>query len=420
MKVQVQDTLKAPTDWRELDSRNWYLEPARPLPVSVGGQDNERGYFHKLCVQGMLLTGDHHSVKHLIDGCEVTSWSDDPEDEQTHPDWNPNDPKEWWFRAHVIRFRELSPNDELGGAITPHTTRVLYAGKRVLEEWMNNSPNGYQDMILKPWEEFVKPPLNLTRHGIWVSDELEVKHEEMLSPPNWRSWGEHLDPKELDREGLVKPQHAQGRMSPPKGTITYFLRDTDQASGVHVATSGLENEMNSTAGASETEASANYAPGVNRLEFLWTTLASNPNDADWPNGLYECQTDCSAIGLDMSYGLLTLGASDGHFANVDSGLTTDNETWTQDEGAFTAATLNMASNTIDPASGAASDRFEVLVAGARAAGCHGNQTFIMRYSSDAFGRGPWAAPDGEDEEWAGTLGFGQQEPVREKNEIVEY
>lgn len=418
MKIYIQDTLRNPTDWREVDSSNWHLEPARPLPTSVGGVDNDRGYFHKLCVQGIVLTGDHHSVKHLIDGCEVTSWSDDPEDDQDHPDWNPSDPVEWWYRAHVIRFRDLAPNEKLGGAITPHTTRILYAGRRVLEEWEKNSPNGYQDMVLRPWREFVRPASNLTRHGIWVPDELELIHEKRLSPPNWRAWGEHLDPGELDKNGLVKPQYAQGRMSSPKGTITYFLRDTDQASGVHVVTH--ENEMNNTVGGGETENSATFSAGTDNLEFLWSTLSGNPNDADWPNGAYECQTNCSAIGQDMSYGLLTLGGAAGHFANVDSGLTSDNESWVQDEGAFTTATLNLASNTIDPASGASGDRFECLIAGARAAGCHGNQTFTITYDSDSFARGPWTAPSASDEEWAGTQGQGQQEPVREKNEVVSY
>lgn len=396
MKICIHDTLKNPTDWREIDSSNWHLESARPLPVGGEVIDNQRGWYHKLCIQGIGLTGDHHAVKHLPDGCVVTSWSDDPEDDQDHPSWSPADPKEWWYRAHVIRFRKLAPNEKLGGAITPHTDRILYAGKRVLEEWIANSPNGYQDMILKPWVEFIPPALDIIRHGIWVPDALQIEHEEKRSGQNWRAWGDHLDPSELDENGLVKSQYDQGRMSPPKGTITYFLRDTDQVSGVHVASSGMENVMNDTAGSSETEASATYSAGVDRLEFLWTTVGGAPNDGDWPNGLYECQTDCSAIDGDMSYGLLTLGGSSGHFANVDSGLTTDNETWQQTQGAFTVATLNLASNTIDPASGAAGDRFECLLAGARAAGCHGNQTFTMRYTADAFGRGPWTAPIGID------------------------
>lgn len=321
----------------------------------------------------------------------------------------------------MIRFRELAPNEKLGGAITPHTTRVLYAGKRVLEQWTNNSPNGYQDMILKPWEEFVLPALGLTRHGIWVSDELEVKHEEVLSLPNWRAWGEHLDPSELDENGLLKPQYEQGRMSPPQGTITYFLRDTDQASNTHVVTnSGNENEMNDTAGASETEISSNFSAGQEKLEFLWSTLADNPNDADWPNGLYECQTDCSAIGADMSYGQLNLGGSIGHFARPNAALTSEFQVGTQTQGAFTTATLNLGSLTVDPAAGLASDRFECLLSGQRAAGCHGNQTFTMRYTSDAFARGPWTAAGAPDEEWAATEGKGTQEPVREKNEIVSY
>lgn len=392
MKVCIADTLKDPADWRAVDSADWINQPSRPLPDLVGGLDNERGYIHRLCVQGIILTGDHHAVKHLIDGCEVTSWSDDPEDDQNHPDWLPSDPPEWWYRAHVIRFRELAPDENLGGAINTNTTRVQYAGKRALEEWLKASPQGYDRMLLKPWEEFVPPALNLTRHGIWVADELQTRHEDILSLSNWRAWGEHLDPSELDENGLLRPQHEQGRMSPPQGTITYFLRDIDQAT-FHTSVTN-ENEMNDTAGTGQTEASRNFSAGASSLEFVWTTLADNPNVVDWPLGLYECQTDCSAIGADMSYGLTSAGAVLGHFGSVDAALTDDNFLWVQTQALFTAAGLNLGSQTVNLVAGLASDRFECLVAGIRASGCHGNQSFTMRYNSDSFGRGPWTAPTG--------------------------
>lgn len=416
MRVDVQDALLTPENWRSVDSRDYGNEPAKPAPVGGEIIDGQKGWGCRLCVQGIRFTSDHNAVKHLIDGCEVTSWSDDPDDEQDHPLWSPNDPQEWWFRAHVVRFRDLAPDPNLGGAINTNTTRILYAGRRIKEEWEKKSPQGYHNLIIRPWEEFIPPAPNITRHGIWLPDDLHAAHEKILSRQNWRAWGEKLDPAELDANGLVKAQYEQGRMSPPKGTTTYFLRDTDQASAVHVtATSTNENAMSGTAGASETETSSNLAASEDNLEFLWTTVSGAPNDGDWPNGLYECQTDCSAIDGDVSYGLLTLGGSAGHFANVNFSLSTDNESWTQDQGAFTAATLNLASHTIDPASGAAGDRFECLVAGARAAGCHGNQTFTMQYTSDAFARGPWVAAADESED-AGIVPLSQ--PVIEPLEII--
>ncbi len=393
MKVCYQPTLATPGDWLECDSADWDQLDKRPKPV--GGEDinHAKGYIHRVCIQGMSGSGDHYAVKHLGDDCQLITWTDDFEDEQEHPRWKPTDPKEWWYFAHVIHFRPLAPDPELGGAINTNITRTLFGGKRILEEWKLNGP--VKNMDFQPFSKFVKPRTGLVRHGIWVPDELDLLHGSKLSLGDWRNWGQHLEPNELDENGLLKPQHEQGRFAPKQGTITYFQRDTDRASGVHATVDIThENELNSSAGASETEVSSNYTVGTDKLEFLFTTASGQPNDADWPNGAYECQLDITNFDTNITCGLLTLGGSAGHFANVDSGLTTDNETWTQTQAAFGTAGLNLASRTLDPASGAAGDRFECLIAGARSAGCHGNRTFTLRYSSDAFARGPWTPAAG--------------------------
>jgi hypothetical protein len=392
MKVFVQWTTDKPDDWTAINAEDWAYTAQRPQPV--GGEDinSQPGYIHRVCIQGMSSSGDHHSVRMIGDDVELTSWTDDPDDEPSSRFYDPRDPIEWWYHAQVIRFRPLAPDPELGGAINTNITRVVYGGKKYMEY---SAQVPLQGVVFKPWEEFVLPNPDVTRHGIWVPDALDLEHCGKTSLADWRQWGQHLDPIELEEEtGLLKSQFDQGRFKPKQGTRTQFLRDTDRISAVHAVPTGTENAMSATAGASETEASPNLTASSDALCFAWTSDSTFPNDANWPNGIYECQTDCTNVDTNVSYGLLTLGGSAGHFANVNSGLTAENETWTQDESAFTTSGLNMASNTIDPAAGNASDRFEVLVAGARSAGCHGNRTFTIRYSSDSFARGPWVEASG--------------------------
>ncbi len=390
MKVCYQPTLAEPGDRVEIDSADWHRVPKRPQPVGGEVIDDRSGYCTEVCIQGMSSTGDHHVVKDLPNGeCELTSWTDDLEDDPGHPLARDDDPPEHWFHAHVIRFRPLAPDLRFGGAINTHIDRVCYGGKRFLEEWAKNGP--YQDIIFRPWSEFV-PPTEDVAHGIWMPDELEGLHVAARSLSGWRDWGEHLDSSELDAGGRVLSQHVQGRMSPPRGTLTQFQRDTARTTSAHVVGGAPnENTMEATAGTGETQMSANMSSGADILAYVFSSDSSFPNVADWPNGLYECQLDVTNFDTNISCGLLTLGGSVGHFANVDSGLTADNETWQQTQGAFTVAGLNLASQTIDPASGAAGDRFECLIAAARSAGCHGNRTMTLQFTSDAFCRGPWVA-----------------------------
>lgn len=174
-------------------------------------------------------------------------------------------------------------------------------------------------------------------------------------------------------------------------TKTYFQRDTDLATGIHVDTH--EDRLDAAAGTGQTESISLAGGDIGHLVF--TTPAGEPNSADWPNGTYRAQLDCTVAGADIGYGLLVgsfpNGTRDGHWARVDSGLTAHQGTvWRQSEVAFTGTGLKLATQTQDPAAGADADRLEVRVGAGRAASLN-SQTLTLRYSSDAFVDGPWVA-----------------------------
>ena len=83
MKLLVQWTARDPTDWIEIDSREWPVQPKRPVPQAgaLGARDNTPGHPYRLNVQGVEFTGDHYAVETLPNGdCRVFCWNDDPGD----------------------------------------------------------------------------------------------------------------------------------------------------------------------------------------------------------------------------------------------------------------------------------------------------------------------------------------------------
>jgi hypothetical protein len=143
-------------------------------------------------------------------------------------------------------------------------------------------------------------------------------------------------------------------------SITYYATKVTLATGIHVA--AFERALQATAPGNATD-SPSLSAGTSGLLLAYTTGVGDPNLADWGNGTYRADFQVSAAGANMSYGVKTVGAAAGHFARVDNGLTSDLETAVQAEATFTGTGLKSATVAWNPSSGAASDRFEVLIAG---------------------------------------------------------
>lgn len=405
MRVLVQWTRAHPRGWEEVDSAAFGQMPVRPLPGPgvLGGADDVPGWVHRLNVQGVELTADHYAVEPLPGGgCRVFAWNDDPED---YP------PGEKY--ARVLEFLPLAPDARFGGAWNTRQRQVVYAEPAVLGRMTGHGPVEHTEF--RPWAEFVAPPEMITRHGVWVADALNARHDAALTVRGWREWIEGVPAEMLEyRDGrpIVRPQRTIGLFNQPHGTKTVYARDTDLATGIHATIAAAnENEFNEATGAAAAEASAALAGGASGLLYCFTSLAGFPNDAAWPTGTYRFQLDVTAAGADITYGLRAAGTATGHFARVDSGLTADLETKAQVEALFSLSGLKLATTgSVSWAAGAAGDRWECLVAGTRAAS-HGNQSITLELNeTDDFSDGPWVAPLPEEELWNVYTGP-QPEPV---------
>lgn len=376
MKILVQWSKANPSDWEAIDSASWRHAAKKMDPTGTGLNlpvDNNPGWVSALNIQGVIFSGeDHYAIEHIADDeIRVTTWFDSP------TDMGVDGPI-----GQVWKFKTLAPDPGLGGAINTRQSVVKYANGSVFAKLQAIGVDA------RPWADF-QPPTDIhVRHGKLLSNDLHKHHKVTVSRVGWREFTDGLDLSELVND-RVPPQRARGRYNKPKGTKTYYCSDTGLATGVHKASHEYEASTG-TAGASNQ--SETVAKASDELVFCFTTPANEPNSADWPSGDYRCQLDCNSCGADITYGMLTLGGSAGHFAQVDAGLTADQATWSQGEGVFSGTGLKLGTTgVINPGAGLASDRWEILVAAANSHAMDNEAIQLQLNEADDYTDGPWSA-----------------------------
>lgn len=409
MKIYYQWSTNPWSDWSVIDSSQWGTLQFRGVPQGGEIIDGQGGWVYALCVMGTVWSGyDHYAVEHFDDGsCKIYAWMSDLDDISGMP---------YDFYARVSTYWPLTEDSTLGGAINTRGIQLVFCQEKVGKILQDIGP--VQNKVYLPWDEFSPPESGITAHGVWLPDSLSDEHYDKRSTHSWREWSEGVDASRLDRNGNVAIQRPLGFYSRAEGTKTFNLRGTNQASGVHAtATSDFENVMDFGA-ASEAAESQNIGGGASLLTHLWSTESGEPDAAQFPTGNYRCFLDNSTLGVDVTFGLRAAGSVNGHFARVNSGLTSDLETKDQTQALFgdPAGLKTATTGSVSWSSGDVGDRFECLVGATRAAS-HGNQPIEMAYDGDGIVDGPWITIE---EEWIGTEVLGQQEPVREKNEVVSY
>jgi hypothetical protein len=368
VRILIQWALSQPKNWDSIDSSKWSNTPVKADPTNRSDLqlDNSKGWINKLCVQGVEFVGDHYCVEHVApDEIKVIVWTDTDD-----------------HYAHVWTFKTLRPDPKFWGAINTNQKKIVYC-EPGSKRWNNTEKS---NIDVKPWDSFVIPTKDV-RHSKPLSDEEYLEHEGKLSKHGWREWTELVDPIDIDENGRVKEQRAQGRYPVPDGTKTYYASTTGEATDIHSA----DQELSLAIGTgSPATSAASIKKSNEELAFVFTTPLGNPGSSAWPTGSYRYQIDCSTVGADITYGLLTIGEALGHFARVDSGLTTDLETKTQVDSAYSGTGLNLATTgSVSWSTGNTSDRFECVIA---AGNIHtkNDQTLELQLNeSDDYADGPW-------------------------------
>lgn len=379
-KIQIQWATKTPQAHIEDLVQNWEALPkkAKPPAGSVHNAPNDQpGWVQSLCFMGTVFENcDHYAVIPLSDGTDpsvpyvkIVSWIDDIAD-------HPADK----LYANEFTFYPIQPDPKLGDPdpkTWPLNTRCdvkHYTGPgRPI-----NAPDGW---TTHPWSEFVAPADQFVKHGKWVSDRQYSDHKTVRTSKGWREWGP---------DGKVPEQRPLGRYIKPKGTRTYYLRDTARANGTAVGTDELALET--TAGAGEI-VSESTSGGTQENSFFYTTPSGEPDSAAWPLGTYRVQFNATTIGTNLIFGVDTFGANPGNVRRENSGLTSNLETNSIGNVHAAPAGLKLSSTTLSWTAGNASDRWAFLVEQESFA-AHGNETLALTCDSDCWTDGPWAAAGG--------------------------
>lgn len=369
-RILWQPLRATPVDWIESPVAAW-----RSLP-----EDDPVG---ALSLYGDIIDGYDHYHVILKNGVPViTTWVDA----------GPNNPLRY---ARVATYPQLLPDPALGGAFNVARRVKWYVEGDLYDHFVQTYRGTPRTDILR-WEDF-SPPGSAVKHGEWVEDGMWEGNQGARSIRGWREWTDGV-PSGMVKNGQLRDQRLAGRWIKPDGTRTYYHRSVG---GFPAFPAGSpvpnENELALGTGAATLVGSGNVnANGV--LAWVATTPANEPDATGvWPAGTYRRQLDCTALGSDLTFGMLTQGFGSGGFYRVNAAVTASVELLTQAEGAFGSPGLSMATCSGWAVSGAQDDRFANAIAAVRVTG-HGNQTVTLQLDeSDDFSDGPWvAAPVGGD------------------------
>lgn len=376
-KVLVQWTQAAAPGWETWHAKRFKLSTKKEKPGNRGSAaiDNQAGHIFAINVQGVVFAGyDHYAVEHIntTRSVRVTAWNDDPEDYA---------PEE--MHATVWDFL---PVRMTGGRLDTRQRRLMFTDES--DEVRNESCTGDPSCALHRFSEFEAPAAELTRHGVWVSDELALRHEAAQKSRGWKEWALRRDIAQMKYRGI--------RLAAYSGSPYTYL-STPGATGVHAPASGppFSNYCEQQMGTSPESALSCSCTGIGQNEAdicqIYTTSAGEPGVADWESGNYTCSNNVLTAPSQITYGVKAQGSASGHMARVDSGLTTDQTTIVGTTN-FTGTGLKTETVNTDPSNCADTTcRFECAWAVVRDSS-HGNAT--LEFEVDITGAGPDNIGDG--------------------------
>ncbi len=390
MKILYQWALKNPTEWQEVDSKDWHKLSKRPVPKKgeLGGKDNVPGWIRNVNVQGITTEGyDHIAIDPITvgndEGIKLTAWNDDPDDAHV------NGIDDWINEPHAIVWTilPLAPDPKLGMAINTRQSCVIYCTG---ERYNRLEPNPPQNTTVRPWFEFIAADAEITRHGVWIEDTKFRQHLDKAPHDEygWMHFNEHLPESEVELikgRRVLKEQRKQGRYRQAQHTITYYKRTTDRAVGYATATH--EDALELTTAASATESVTTNATTV--LSWTWTAPANQPNVTDWPSGAFHHQVNVAAASAGITYGPIGGGAI--QFNRINSALTSVLDSQSAGGGAISGTGLKLFTTFADwdSGSGSASDVYAIRLSAAGTS--HGDAITLTLNTTDSYADGPWTA-----------------------------
>lgn len=281
-----------------------------------------------LCVQGVVFEGKNwYAVEHRGEDCVVWALDD-------------NQCYRWYFEP-------LQPDPQLGGAMNTRQHRQLW-----------NTPN--HDLHL---------PTAAYRPGLRTDRAFDDNRNNF----GWRDWG---------KDGRVPDQRALGKYSKSQHTITFYHRTS--AAAMTAEAYFNEKSLKTTTQSPTGEITREVEIAATEETHLFWANVQNCNSADWPNGSYRSQWDCTVADLGITW--------TGKFYRFNAAGTVTLESWDDADLPFAGTGLKLSTSTQDPAAGSTTDRYGVGAVATNSS-LSETQTFTLEAgSTDSFADGPWTGP----------------------------
>lgn len=175
MRTLAQHAFLDPEDYDIVDSKDWPTLPKKVLPDGTNIFDQQRGWITAVNIQGVIFQSmDHYAVIHVDnETIRMVVWNDDPEDHLTD------------FHAYDWTFKTPASDPRIDGRINTRQTFITYAETEIRRR---RGLNCQECTEVHPWENFIPPSENMTRHGIWMPNEIMEIAKKVRRATNWREW----------------------------------------------------------------------------------------------------------------------------------------------------------------------------------------------------------------------------------------
>jgi hypothetical protein len=185
-RIKIEDWPNIPNKGEPPFDRTHVYDNERKRIVGFTGRnviiDETEGWIYQICLHGITMSGDHIAVESFDDHVRIIQWDDDL-----------NDPETLFPSARIRRFYNY---------IVETTCQIENKGtvkfKGFKHEMDIYVPVDQIEIIERPfctggfgnvldYATFVKPSNDITRHGIWMTNNLLDQHK-MHRPSSWESW----------------------------------------------------------------------------------------------------------------------------------------------------------------------------------------------------------------------------------------
>jgi len=156
----------------KLDSSDWKNLKKKPEPDGTETIDSTKGWIQSLSVHGVTFKADHYTIVENPLGfprgsIKVVMWNNDPQ-ERT--------PEETYAREWIFQPMKLKNNKWY-----PPQNQIVYISEIMKQDWEGRGIlplfTGRKQVTVKPYEDFITPEDSLIRHGVWVSEKLNLEYE---------------------------------------------------------------------------------------------------------------------------------------------------------------------------------------------------------------------------------------------------